>query len=103
MTLQQGANEIELVASDLVGNVSVEKLGIFLDQQPPELVRQSLSPRQASGGDAVTVEVVASDASGMKQAAAFSLAGRRSVATPTSFGSIEPARAIAQRLFCPKI
>jgi hypothetical protein len=73
ITLQQGANQIELAASDLVGNVSVEKLEIFLDQQPPELVRQSLSPDRASGGDAVTVEVVASDASGMKQAAAFSL------------------------------
>jgi Glucodextranase, domain B len=73
ITLQQGANEIELVASDLVGNVGVEKLEIFLDQEPPELVRQSLSRNQASGGDAVTVEVVASDASGMKQAAAFSL------------------------------
>ena len=69
------------MASDLVGNVSVEKLEIFLDQQPPELVRQSLSPDQASGGDAVTVEVVASDASGMKQAAAFSLqVGDRSLA-----------------------
>ncbi len=73
ITLQQGANKIELVASDLVGNVSVEKLEIFLDQQPPELVRRSLSADRASGGDAVTVEVVASDASGMKQAAAFSL------------------------------
>jgi hypothetical protein len=36
-------------------------------------VRESLSPDRATGGDAVTVEVVASDASGMKQAAAFSL------------------------------
>jgi hypothetical protein len=81
ITLQQGANQIELVASDLVGNVSVEKLEIFLDQVPPELVRQSLSPDQASGGDAVTVEVVANDASGMKQAAAFSLqVGDRSLA-----------------------
>jgi hypothetical protein len=81
VTLQEGANKIELVASDLVGNVSVEKLEIFLDQQPPELVRESLSPDQASGGDAVTVEVVASDASGMKQAAAFSLqVGDRSLA-----------------------
>jgi hypothetical protein len=73
ITLQRGANEIELVASDLVGNVSVEKLEIFLDQEPPELVRHSLSQNQASGGDAVTVEVVASDASGMTQAASFSL------------------------------
>ena len=73
ITLQQGANEIELVASDLVGNVGVEKLDIFLDQEPPEVVRQSLSQNQGSGGDAVTVDVVASDASGMKQAAPFSL------------------------------
>jgi hypothetical protein len=44
-------------------------------------VRQSLSPDQASGGDAVTVEVVASDDSGMKQAAGFSLqVGDRSLA-----------------------
>ena len=90
ITLQQGANQIELVASDLVGNVSVEKLEIFLDQKPPELVRQSVSPDQASGGDAVTVEVVASDDSGMKQAAGFSLqVGDRSLAD--FLRSIEPA------------
>ncbi len=40
MTLKPGANQIELVASDLVGNVGVEKLEILLDQEPPQLDRQ---------------------------------------------------------------
>ena len=38
VTLKQGANRIELVASDLVGNVGVEKLEIVLDQEPPQLI-----------------------------------------------------------------
>ncbi len=73
VTLKQGANQIELVASDLVGNVGVEKLEIVLDQQPPELIEKSLSKDRASGGDTLTVNVVARDPSGMKQAAPFSL------------------------------
>ncbi len=73
MTLRQGANRIELVASDLVGNVGVEKLEIVLDQQPPELIEQSLSQNRAEGGEAVTVNVIAKDTSGMKQAAPFTL------------------------------
>jgi hypothetical protein len=73
ITLGQGPNAIELVATDLVGNVSVEKFDVFLDQEPPQLVRQQVSPSRASPGDTLTVEVVASDASGMKQAAPFTL------------------------------
>jgi LysM repeat protein len=73
VTLQQGANRIELAASDLVGNVRVEKLEIVLDQEPPKLISASVSESRASGGDAVTVNVVASDTSGMKQAAPFTL------------------------------
>ena len=73
VTLRPGANQIELVASDLVGNVGVEKLEIVLDQTPPELTSQSVSKNQATGGDAVTIDVVATDASGMKQAAPFTL------------------------------
>jgi hypothetical protein len=73
VTLSQGPNAIELVATDLVGNVSVEKLEVFLDQEPPQLVSQKVSPSRADPGATVTVEVVASDASGMKQAAPFSL------------------------------
>ena len=73
VTLKQGANRIELVASDLVGNVGVEKLEIVLDQEPPQLIEKSVSKDRASGGDTVTVNVVASDTSGMKQAAPFTL------------------------------
>jgi hypothetical protein len=73
ITLSQGRNTIELVATDLVGNVSVEKLDVFLDQEPPQLLRQGVSPDRASPGTAVAIEVVASDASGMKQAAPFTL------------------------------
>ena len=73
ITLGQGPNAIELVATDLVGNVSVEKFDVFLDQEPPQLVRQQVTPSRASPGDTLTVEVVASDASGMKQAAPFTL------------------------------
>ena len=80
VTLKQGANHIELVASDLVGNVGVEKLEIFLDQEPPQLERQSLSESATAGGRAIAVEVVASDASGLTQAAPFTLrVGERSV------------------------
>jgi FecR protein/Glucodextranase, domain B len=73
ITLGQGRNAIELVATDLVGNVSVERLDVFLDQAPPQLVRQEVAPSRASPGATVSVEVVAEDASGMKQAAPFTL------------------------------
>jgi hypothetical protein len=73
VTLRQGTNRIELVASDLVGNVGVEKLEVVLDQEPPELIKTSVSKDRASGGDEVIVNVVASDTSGMKQAARFTL------------------------------
>ncbi len=80
VTLRQGTNRIELVASDLVGNVGVEKLEIVLDQEPPQLVEKSVSKDRATGGDTVTINVVATDASGMKQAAPFTLqVGDRSV------------------------
>jgi hypothetical protein len=73
VTLRQGANSLELVASDLVGNVGVEKLEIFLDQEPPQLLRQSLVKNATAGGAAISVDVVASDSSGLTQAAPFTL------------------------------
>jgi hypothetical protein len=81
VTLREGSNRIELAASDLVGNVRVEKLDIVLDQKPPELIKESVSETRAKGGDAITVNVVARDESGMKQAAPFTLqVGDRSFA-----------------------
>jgi hypothetical protein len=73
VTLKPGANHIELVASDLVGNVGVEKLEILLDQEPPQLDRHALAESATAGGRAITVDVAASDASGLTQAAPFTL------------------------------
>jgi hypothetical protein len=89
ITLHQGRNAIELVATDLVGNVTVEQLDVVLDQEPPQLVRQGVTPGQAAPGDRVTVEVVASDASGMKQAAPFTL--RVGDATLSDFLRFDPS------------
>jgi hypothetical protein len=89
VTLRAGPNAIELVAIDLVGNVSVEKLDVFLDQEPPRLVGQKVVPNRAAPGASVTVEVEASDASGMKQAAPFSL--RIGNATITDFLRLDPS------------
>jgi FecR protein/LysM domain len=89
ITLRQGRNAIELVATDLVGNVSVEKLDVFLDQEPPELVRQAVAPSRAAPGARVSVEVVANDASGMKQAAPFTL--RVGDATLSDFLRFDPS------------
>ena len=35
VTLQPGPNTIELIATDAVGNVKVEKSVVTLDQEPP--------------------------------------------------------------------
>src|SRR5919106_4297520 len=89
VTLHEGANAIELVATDLVGNVTVEKLDVFLDQEAPQLVSQKVTPGQATPGATVTVEVEASDASGVKQAAPFSL--RIGDATLSDFLRFDPS------------
>jgi hypothetical protein len=89
VTLREGPNAIELVASDLVGNVTVEKLDVFLDQEAPQLISQKVTPGQATPGATVTVEVEASDASGVKQAAPFSL--RIGDATLSDFLRFDPS------------
>ena len=96
VTLRQGRNAIELVATDLVGNVSVEKLEVVLDQEPPQLVEQGVTPGRAAPGDRVSVEVVASDASGMKQAAPFTPPSGRRAPYPTSCASTRRAAAIGR-------
>ena len=73
VTLSTGANQIELVATDLVGNVRVERWEVALDQEPPVLVGQRVSSPQADPGQPFVVEVEASDASGLKQAAPFTV------------------------------
>jgi len=73
VTLRTGTNTIELVATDLVGNVRVERWDVSLDQEPPVLLGHSLSSQQAGAGQPFVIEVKASDASGLKQAAPFTV------------------------------
>ena len=73
VTLAAGANAIEMVATDLVGNVRVERWDVALDQEPPVLLGHRLSSAQASPGQPFVIEVEASDASGLKQAAPFTV------------------------------
>ena len=73
VTLTEGANGIELVATDLVGNLRALKVEIALDQTPPALIRHAVSKDRVSGGEPVIVDVYAQDASGLKRTAAFTL------------------------------
>ncbi len=89
VTLAAGANRIEMVATDLVGNVRVERWDVALDQEPPALLGHSLSDDQASPGGRFVVEVSASDASGLKQAAPFTV--RIGNTTYSDFLRLNPA------------
>jgi hypothetical protein len=46
---------------------------VSLDQEPPELLGHSLSSNQVSPGQPFVIEVKASDGSGLKQAAPFTV------------------------------
>jgi len=73
VSLVAGANRLEMVATDQVGNVRVERFEVQLDQEPPQLIEYRLSPRDLVDGAPVTVEVTASDPSGLKRAARATL------------------------------
>lgn len=81
VTLRTGANDIEMVATDPVGNVRVERWEVSLDQEPPALLAHQLSTDRVSPGEPFTIEVQATDPSGLKQAAPFTV---RIGATPYS-------------------
>jgi FecR protein/Glucodextranase, domain B len=89
VTLVAGANEIEMVATDLVGNVRVERWDVSLDQEPPTLLGHRLSSDQAAPGQPFVIEVEASDASGLKQAAPFTVQIGR--ASHSDFLRLNPA------------
>ncbi len=69
VTLRQGDNHFELIATDAVGNVRVERFDVGLDQEPPELVSYDLSPRTLRRGEPLRIEVTAHDTSGLRKAA----------------------------------
>lgn len=69
VTLVPGDNLIELTATDVAGNVTLDKSHVKLDADPPVLVSSTMAIGTNGGAPALTVEVVASDASGLAKAA----------------------------------
>ncbi|MFO1141580.1 MAG: FecR domain-containing protein [Amaricoccus sp.] len=71
-TLAPGTNPIEIVATDAVGNVAVQRVETVYDAAPPEIVSAEVGrPDGPKGPIEVTVE--AHDASGLRQAAPYVL------------------------------
>jgi ferric-dicitrate binding protein FerR (iron transport regulator) len=69
VTLAAGNNVVELTATDVAGNVTVDRSAVKLDADPPALVSSTMAIGTNGGVPALTVEVVASDASGLAKAA----------------------------------
>ncbi|MBN8994025.1 MAG: FecR domain-containing protein [Rhizobiales bacterium] len=69
VTLVAGDNLIELTATDVAGNVTLDKSSVKLDADPPKLVSTAMAIGANGGVPALTVEVVAEDASGLAKAA----------------------------------
>jgi len=69
VTLAPGDNVIELTATDVAGNVTLDKSNVKLDADPPKLVSSTMAIGTNGGAPALTVEVVAEDASGLAKAA----------------------------------
>jgi hypothetical protein len=71
-TLEPGANALELVAADTVGNVTLMRIETLLDTDPPEILATGAS-RPAGAAGPIEVEVSARDASGLRQTAQYVL------------------------------
>jgi hypothetical protein len=71
-TLVPGPNGIEIVATDAVGNVAVERLETSYDIDPPEILAASARRPEGDAGP-IEILVEARDASGLRQAAPFVL------------------------------
>jgi hypothetical protein len=71
VTLRQGRNPIELIATDLVGNARVARFEVTLDQDPPELVGFELAPRELKAGEPLQIALTARDVSGLRKVAPF--------------------------------
>ncbi len=71
--LRPGANLLEFVATDAVGNVKIEKWVSRVDNAPPELVRHVITPNERGDNTMLTVQVFAEDDSGLVKVAPFSI------------------------------
>jgi hypothetical protein len=71
--LKPGANPIELVAADAVGNIDIARFVVTLDTEPPRLVQAQSAPMSGEAGSLIAVEVAADDESGLARTARFNL------------------------------
>lgn len=69
LQLIPGPNLFELVATDAVGNVTVEKWIVTLDQDAPEVVDRRIDRKDSGDGQFLTIYVTARDASGLAKTA----------------------------------
>ncbi|WP_299369069.1 FecR domain-containing protein [uncultured Tateyamaria sp.] len=72
LSLAPGLNLFDLVATDAVGNVSASRLQTLYDIDPPEVQSVNVGRPNGAGGP-IEITVVASDASGLRQAASYLL------------------------------
>ncbi|MCP4385428.1 MAG: hypothetical protein GY798_29115 [Hyphomicrobiales bacterium] len=69
--LETGDNLVELIATDQAGNVKIDKSLVTLDDVPPQLVSADGARANSAGQPALSINVVAADASGLAKAAPF--------------------------------
>jgi len=70
LDLSPGVNGFDLVATDATGNVTIARLETLYDIEPPEVLSVDVRRPDGNAGP-IQIEVVARDASGLRQAAPF--------------------------------
>jgi len=71
--LSPGENMLTITASDAAGNHSTVRKAVFLDQQPPELLRTEITPMKVTGGEQIQIFIYAKDISPLKKTAVYAI------------------------------
>ena len=109
-TLEEGPNIIELVAREVVGNVTVRRVTVVVDRDPPVVGRFKATRPRGNGGP-IEIQLPAQDASGLRQTAPYRLTvgGRertgflRYEAADGTYRDVLPARQGRVRLLSAEI
>lgn len=98
LSLQPGPNVIEIVATDAVGLVTIEKHTVLFDDQKPELTESEVTSRRQGESEVLSIRVGAQDASGLALTSRFRVAAggasrsgvlRYNPASKSYLGSVE--------------
>ena len=71
--VKSGENSILFTAYDKAGNETRMEQKIRMDNKPPKLIKYSITPNRVKGGEIVQISVHATDDSGLKKAASFTI------------------------------